>query len=69
MYKAYRRYVNQTWHWELERGWVDPIEEPEPPAPEEKIDKAAAGYRAHIFSMIPQDIWGANAQTEEQKTH
>ena len=67
MYKAYKRYVNQAWHWNVRRGWVDPTEEPEPPVPEEKIAKAAANYRAYIFEMIPQDIWGANAQTEEQK--
>ena len=33
MRKVYKRYNNQTWHWELERGWIDPKEEPEPDVP------------------------------------
>ena len=67
MHKAYRRYVNQAWHWDVERGWVDPKWEPEPKAPEEKIRKAASGFRAYILDLIPQDIWGQHATTEAQR--
>jgi hypothetical protein len=56
MRKVYKRYNNQTWHWEVERGWIDPKEEPPPAVPEEKINKAAYGYRTYIFEVIPQDI-------------
>ena len=67
MYKVYKRYNNQQWYWEVERGWTDQKEEPEPAVPEEKINKAAAGYRNHILEIIPEDIWGHNATTPEQK--
>jgi len=67
MRRVYKRYANKDWHWELERGWVDPQEEPEPDVPEEKINKAWANYREYIFEIIPEDIWGQNATTPEQK--
>ena len=67
MYNLYNRYVNQTWHWDVENGYLDPRDEPEPPADEEKINKAAASYRNYILEIIPEDIWGPNVTNPEQK--
>ena len=67
MYKALKRYINQEWHEGVQRGWIDPKWEPEPAAPQHEIDNAAVKYRSHIFELIPEDIWGPNVQTQEQK--
>jgi len=67
MYNLYNRYVNQTWHWDVENGYIDPRDDPEPPADEEKINKAAASYRNYILEIIPEDIWGPNVTSPEQK--
>ena len=67
MRNLYKRYVNGHWHEDVAAGSLDPEWDPEPKVPEEKINKAAAGYRGYILEVIPEDIWGQNAVTPEQR--
>lgn len=67
MRSLFRRYNNQMWHEDVEAGVLDPKYDPEPEIPEEKMYKTAAKYRSYILEIIPEDIWGPEAQTEEQR--
>ena len=67
MRNLYKRYVNAHWHQDVAAGVIDPKWDPEPEVPEEKIVAAAAGYRSHILEVVPEDIWGQNAITPEQR--
>ena len=67
MRNLYKRYINAHWYEDVAAGTLDPEWDPEPKVPEEKINKAAAGYRNYILEVIPEDIWGQNAVTPEQR--
>jgi len=67
MRNLFRRYNNQIWHEDVAAGVLDPEYDPEPEIPEEKMNKTAAKYRSYILEIIPEDIWGPEAQTEEQR--
>ena len=67
MRNLYKRYINARWYEDVATGVIDPEWEPEPKIPEEKINKAAAGYRAYILEVIPEDIWGQDAVNPVQR--